>query len=76
MLDHLNTLVTNQRAAQAELDDCWTATITQAIQTNDLNMLKQLLGAKHHSNLPSRSLAAYHPLHFHVTTNFSNHPVT
>lgn len=44
MLDHLNTLVTNQRAAQAELDDCWTATITQAIQTNDLNMLKQLLG--------------------------------
>jgi hypothetical protein len=32
--------------------------------------------AKHHHNLPPRSLADYHPLHFHVTTNFSNHPVT
>lgn len=30
---------------------------------------------KRHPNLPPRSLAAYHQLHFHVTTSFSNHPV-
>ncbi|MCT6698205.1 alpha/beta hydrolase [Rheinheimera sp. 4Y26] len=34
-----------------------------------------LPNAKRHPNLPARSLAAYHPLHFHVTTSFSNHPV-
>ena len=27
-------------------------------------------------NLPPRALTAFHPLHFHVTTSFNNHPVT
>jgi hypothetical protein len=30
--------------------------------------------AKRHPNLPLRSLAAYHSLHFPVTTSFSSHP--
>lgn len=33
------------------------------------------MNAKRHPNLPPRSLDADHPLHFHETTSFSNHPV-
>ncbi len=36
---------------------------------------RPFLTAKRHPNLPPRSLDAYHPLHFHETTSFSNHPV-
>ena len=44
-----------------------------------MNYLLQMWEAgiviKRYLNLPPLSLAAYRPLHFHVTTSFSNHPV-
>jgi len=48
---------------------------SEAAIRQELMALLVLL-VKRHPNLPPRSLVDYHPLHFHGTTMFSNHPVT